>query len=126
MSTTVLNDVLPSSVPTLKSNGENFTIFSLRFLTSVGAKGYMGHFDGTDPKPNSGTFPLTQAQVDELAQWNRAENNSKALIMQKVPDSIAIIIDSMATVSEMWAYIESTFTTKGAYAQTNLRTEFLQ
>src|ERR1700753_3953757 len=46
--------------------------------------------------------------------------------MQKVPDSIAIIISSMTNVSAMWGHIKDMYTSKGAYAQTNLRTEFLQ
>ncbi|KAF8159068.1 hypothetical protein K438DRAFT_1860390 [Mycena galopus ATCC 62051] len=125
-STSALNDVLPSSVPSLKANGENFTIFSLRFLTSVDAKGYRGHFDGTEPKPTFGVMPLTATQVEEVALWEKAERNSKALLVQRVPDSIVVIISSMATVAEMWTYIDETFTSKGAYAQTNLRTEFLQ
>jgi len=120
---TVLNDVLPSNVPTLRPNGDNFTIFSLRFLTAVDAKGYMGHFDGTLPRPLG---PVTQAQADELTAWDKAERNSKALLLQKVPDSVAIVINKMSSVNVMWKHVEDTYTTKGAYAQTNLRTEFLQ
>lgn len=123
MSSTVLNDVLPSNVPSLHPNGDNFTIFSLRFLTAVDAKGYSDHFDGTELRPLA---PITQSQTDELVAWDKAERNSKALLLQKVPDSVAIIISKMSTVSAMWKHIEETFTTKGAYAQTNLRAEFLQ
>ncbi|KAJ7733408.1 hypothetical protein DFH07DRAFT_720087, partial [Mycena maculata] len=126
-STTVLNDVLPSSVPSLKvtSEGNNLTIFSLCFRASVDAKGFLGHFTGTDPRP-AYAAPWTQAQADELAKWDKAERNSKALLLQKVPDSVATIIDPMANVGLMWTYIIDTFSTKGAYAQTNLRSESLQ
>ncbi|KAF8217413.1 hypothetical protein K438DRAFT_1746730 [Mycena galopus ATCC 62051] len=58
---------------------------------------YMGHFDGTDPMPNFGLLPLTQAQVEELVQWDCTENTLNALLMQKVSDLIVIIIDSIAT-----------------------------
>ncbi|KAJ6489443.1 hypothetical protein DFH09DRAFT_805693, partial [Mycena vulgaris] len=125
--TAVLNDALPSSVPSLKvtSEGNNFPIFSLRFLASVDAKGFLGHFDGTDARPVYPT-PATQAQADELSRWDRAERDSKALLFQKITDSIALTVNSMATVADMWAYIQQTHSTKGAYAQTSLRSEFLQ
>ncbi|KAJ7216170.1 hypothetical protein B0H12DRAFT_986875, partial [Mycena haematopus] len=105
----VLQDVLPTNVPTLRPNGDNFTIFSLRFLTAVDAKGYMGHFDGTDVQPVF-QAPMTQPQADMIEQWIKAERNSKALLLQKVPDSVAIIINPMATVSAMWTHIKETYT----------------
>jgi hypothetical protein len=110
---TVLNDVLPSNVLVLHPNGDNFTIFSLRFLTAVDAKGYMGHFDGTNVRPVF-SAPVTQPEADELERWDRAERNSKALLKHKMPDSIAVMINSMASVSMMWKHINDTFTTKGA------------
>ncbi|KAJ7218990.1 hypothetical protein C8J57DRAFT_945587, partial [Mycena rebaudengoi] len=124
-SATTLTDTLPSSVPALKSNGENFTIYSLRFRASVSAKGYMGHFDGTATRPVF-TAPITQVQSDELERWDKAEANSKTLLLQKIPDSLAIQVDSLPTVADAWALIYSTFANKGTYAQTNLRSDFLQ
>ncbi|KAJ7139187.1 hypothetical protein C8R44DRAFT_938818 [Mycena epipterygia] len=108
--TAILNDVLPSSVPTLKatSYGNNFLIFSLRFLASVDAKGYLGHFDGTD------TRPLLRRH------WRRR------MSLQRVPDSVALLLNPMPTVADMWNPVMVTYSTKGAYAQTNLRSQFLQ
>ncbi|KAJ6458983.1 hypothetical protein C8R45DRAFT_843560, partial [Mycena sanguinolenta] len=108
----LLNDVLPSSVPTLDATGKNFTIFSLRFLTSVEGKGFLRHFDGTETTPTFGVMPLTQAQVEELATWEKGERTSKSLLMQKVPDTIAIMSSSMDTVAKMWTHITQTFTSK--------------
>ncbi|KAJ6533799.1 hypothetical protein DFH09DRAFT_810511, partial [Mycena vulgaris] len=126
--TAILNDVLPSSVPSLKvtSDGNNFPIFSLRFLASADAKGYLGHFDGTDQRPVFPNAPVTQAQADELTTWDKAERNSKALILQRVPDSVALLLNPMPTVASMWNHVVVTYSTKGAYAQTNLRSQFLQ
>ncbi|KAJ7312269.1 hypothetical protein DFH08DRAFT_897222, partial [Mycena albidolilacea] len=126
--TATFNDVLLSSVPTLKitSDGNNFPIFSLRFLTSVDAKGYLGHFDGLEPRPTFEIAPLTQAQADELTVWDKAEWNSKTLILQRVPDSIALLLNLMPTVADIWNHIVGTYSTNGAYARTNLRSQFLQ
>ncbi|KAJ7734973.1 hypothetical protein B0H14DRAFT_3613792 [Mycena olivaceomarginata] len=101
--TAILNDVPPSSVPTLKvtSDGNNFPIFSLCFLASVDAKGYLGHFDGTDPRPTFAIAPLTQAQAEDLTVWDKAERNSKALILQRVPDSVALLLNPMLTVADI-------------------------
>jgi hypothetical protein len=80
MSSTVLNDVLPSNVPSLHPNSDNVTIFSLRILTVVDAKGYPGHFDGTVPCPLA---PITESQTDELAAWDKAERNWKPCSCRK-------------------------------------------
>ncbi|KAF7365882.1 hypothetical protein MVEN_00463000 [Mycena venus] len=96
-SSTVLHDVLPIHVPMLRANGENFTIFSLRLLVAVEAKGYLGHFNGTDTRPVFTTAP-TQVEADQVA---------------------------LANVSAMWTHVTDTHTTKGAYAQANLHIKFL-
>ena len=69
---------------------------------------------------------VTQAEADELVHWDKAERNSKALLLQKVPDSVAILINSMVNISTMWMHVKDTYTTKGTYVQTNLHSEFLQ
>ncbi|KAF8189144.1 hypothetical protein K438DRAFT_1474117, partial [Mycena galopus ATCC 62051] len=101
-------------------------LFSLRFLASIDTKGYLGHFHGTDPRPVFTNTPLTQAQADELTVWDKAEWNSKALILQRVPDSVALLLNPMPTVATMWNHIVATYSTKGAYAQTKLCSQFLQ
>ena len=48
---TSLADTLPLSVLKLEASGLNWAIFSLCFQDAVEAKGYWGHFDGTEPCP---------------------------------------------------------------------------
>jgi len=74
MTSTVLNDVLPSNLPILKGNGGNYNIFSIRFLAAMDAKGYTGHFTGTDVRPVF-SAPVTQAEADEMERWDKAERN---------------------------------------------------
>lgn len=52
---TALADQLSSSVPRLDSSGKNWAIFSIRFQDAVEAKGFWGHFDGTEPCPQPAT-----------------------------------------------------------------------
>jgi hypothetical protein len=97
---------------------------SLQFLTAVDVKGYMGHFNSTVRPVFSA--PVTQPEADELEHCDRTMRNSKALLMQKMPHSIAVVINSIASISVMWKHVSNSFTTKGMYAQTNLCAEFLQ
>ncbi|KAJ7701303.1 hypothetical protein B0H14DRAFT_3650259 [Mycena olivaceomarginata] len=42
---------------------------------------------------------MTQAQAEELTAWEKAERNSKTLILQRVPGSMALLLHPMPTVS---------------------------
>ncbi|CAA7262723.1 unnamed protein product [Cyclocybe aegerita] len=55
--TTSLSDTLPSSVPKLDVSGLNWAIFAVRFQDAVEAKGFWGHFIGTDPRPVPAATP---------------------------------------------------------------------
>ena len=44
--TSSLSDTLPSMVPKLNSEGDNWVIFLVCFMDVVEAKGFWGHFDG--------------------------------------------------------------------------------
>ncbi|CAA7268571.1 unnamed protein product [Cyclocybe aegerita] len=55
--TTSLSDTLPSSVPKLDASGLNWAIFAVRFQDAVEAKGFWGHFIGTDPRPVPAATP---------------------------------------------------------------------
>ncbi|KAJ6528400.1 hypothetical protein B0H19DRAFT_1083346 [Mycena capillaripes] len=90
----ILNDVVPYSVPSLSKlplTATTFRFFSLRFLASVGANGHLGHFDGTDLRPVFTNAPLAEVQAEELTNWDKAEQNAKALILQRVPDPVALL-----------------------------------
>jgi len=48
---TIVNDVLPGSVPKLDVSRGNWVIFSFRFQTTVKGKSLWEHFDGSVPCP---------------------------------------------------------------------------
>src|SRR6266850_7283806 len=58
---TALSDQLPGSIPRLEPSGMNWAIFSLRFQDAVEAKGFWGHFDGTEAKPMPADTPSISA-----------------------------------------------------------------
>ncbi len=125
MSTTLatVHDSLPSNVPTLSAKGENWNIFQLRFTAAVQAKNRWSFFDGSNPRPTL-TSPST-ALVSELASWDRGEAVARHLLLSRIPDSLAIKVQRKGTVAEAWAYIVDDQTVKTAYAQTNMRQDFL-
>ncbi|PPQ83602.1 hypothetical protein CVT26_001384 [Gymnopilus dilepis] len=154
MTTTSLSDSLPTSVPKLDATGVNWVIFQVRFQDAVEAKGFWGHFDGSalrpasvaaapaqpaaPPDPNDPNAtqapppppPPPKLSADELAaaqaQWDKDERSAKSLLTQRIPDSTLIRVHAKKTVRERWAEIVKEFTEKGAYAQTDLRTKFLE
>jgi len=136
-SVTALSDSLPSSVPKLDSSGTNWAIFKYRFKDSVDAKGFWGHFDGSSVKPLlTATRPATAAAAaadttydDQrilIRQWEKNERSSISLLTQKIPDSTLMKVYSKPTVRERWLAIGREYTQKGAYAQTELRSRFLE
>src|SRR6267378_1931512 len=73
LTTTSLSNSLPSSIPKLDSTGLNWAIFSVRFQDAVEAKGFWGHFDGSEPRPVI-SAASTAAEGDENAQAKLADN----------------------------------------------------
>src|SRR5271169_5112119 len=128
--TTSLSDLLPSSIPKLDSTGLNWAIFSAHFQDAVEAKGFWGHFDGSSIRPIaiSVTAPDGTITVDTTAvdQWDKDERSAKSLLTQKIPDSTLMRVYAKQTVLERWDAIVAEYTEKGAYAQTELRTKFLE
>ena len=46
-----LSNTLPSTVPKLAAEGDNWAIFYVHFMDAVEVKGFWGHFNGTSPAP---------------------------------------------------------------------------
>ena len=126
MSSTTLTttDILPSSVPKLLPTGLNWTAFSIRFKEAIEAKGFWGHFDGTSPKPTASS-PATEDEAKALDQWLRDERSAKALLTHRIPDSTLIRIHSKESLVDRWNLIVSEYTQKGAFAQAELRSRFM-
>jgi hypothetical protein len=57
--TTLLSDLLPSSIPKLDSTGLKWAIFSVCFQDAVKVKGFWGHFDGTSSQPVAISITMT-------------------------------------------------------------------
>ncbi|KIO11705.1 hypothetical protein M404DRAFT_20327 [Pisolithus tinctorius Marx 270] len=105
----VTTDSLLGNVPKLDIKGANWAIFSLRFQTAVKAKELWSHFDGTSPCP----------AMAEKRKYG------ETLTTQRIPDSTALRVHSLNSIAAMWNEIVCEYTEKGAYAQTDLRTKFL-
>ena len=120
--TSSLSDSLPSTVPKLNAEGDNWAIFYVRFMDAVEAKGFWGHFDGLSPAPVpvSGTAP-TDAEKTAKIQWDKDERSAKMLLTQRLPDSTVMEIHSKTTVKDRWEAVVREYTVKGAYAQTEMR-----
>ena len=126
MSTTVpiTTDTLPSNVPKLDVKGTNWAIFVFCFQVAVEAKELWSHFDGSSSPPTVSATP-TAMETTALNKWRKDESLAKHLLTQRIPDSTALRIRSLTTVVDMWNEITKEYTEKGTYAQTDLRTQFL-
>ena len=124
-STIALADTLPSSIPKLDATGTNWAIFSLHFQDVVEAKGYWGHFNGTDPRPEP-TATATAEDTAAILQWDKDKCSAKSLLIQKLPDSALMCIRKVKTMKEWWDAITTEYTEKGTFAQTDLHTHFLE
>src|SRR5271168_3659276 len=115
MSTTTssLSNTLPSMVPKLDAEGENWAIFYIRFMDAVEAKGFWGHFDGLSPAPVM-TDNSTDAEKAAKSQWEKDERSAKTLLTQRLPDSTVMEICAKKTVRERWDAVVKEYTTKGA------------
>ena len=81
ITTSSLSDTLPSTVPKLDAEGENWAIFYIRFMDAVEAKGFWGHFDGSSLIPST-TTDSTAAEIAAKHQWEKDERSAKTLLTQ--------------------------------------------
>jgi hypothetical protein len=129
-STTSLSDTLPSTVPKLDSNGQNWAIFHLRFTDAIEAKGFWGHYDGSTPCPTLPGEPVPTpgdraAHLTALSQWEKDERSAKTLLTQKLPDSTLLKIRLKKSVKERWEAVVKEYTEKGEFVKTDLKGKFL-
>src|ERR1700678_1302435 len=124
ITTSSLSDTLPSSVPKLDAEGDNWAIFLVRFMDAVEAKGFWGHFDGTSTLPVT-TSASSTAEIAAKTQWEKDERSAKTLLTQKLPDSTVMEIHTKKSVKERWEAVVKEYTVKGAYTQTEMRAKFL-
>ena len=77
VTTSSLSDTLPSTVPKLNAEGDNWAIFLVRFMDAVEAKGFWGHFDSTEPSP--ATTSSSSAAVACRHQHKKSVGQGRAL-----------------------------------------------
>ena len=124
VTTSSLSDTLPSTVPKLDAEGDNWAIFYVCFMDAVEAKGFWSHFDGL-LSPSVTTATSSDTEKTALAQWEKDERSAKTLLTQRLPDSTVMEIHSKKTVKERWEAVVKEYTVKGAYAQMEMRAKFL-
>ena len=81
VTTSLLSDTLPSTVPKLDAEGDNWAIFYVRFMDTVEAKGFWSHFDGSSSPPVM-TATSSDTEKTALAQWEKDERSAKTLLTQ--------------------------------------------
>jgi gag-polypeptide of LTR copia-type len=118
-------DILPSSVPKLMPMGLNWTAFTMRFQDAMEAKGLWGYFDGTAICPTL-SLSLTAEEQAAHTQWIKEDRTAKALLTHCIPDSTLIRIHGKASLKDRWDLISKEYSTKGAFAQADLRTQFME
>ena len=89
------------------------------------AKGFWGHFDGSDPRPTLSS-PATNAEIAAEAQWMKDERSAKSLLTQKIPDGTLMRIHTKTIVKLRWDAIVLEYTEKGDYTKTEMRAKFLE
>ena len=120
VTTSSLSNTLPSTMPKLDAEGENWAIFYMCFMNAVKAKGFWGHFDGSLPEPDS-----SDAQKAEKSQWEKDKRSAKTLLTKRLLDSTIMEIHGKKTVKERWEAMVREYTVKGAYAQTEMMLKYL-
>lgn len=97
---TSLSDALPSTIPKLLANGKNWAVFLLRFQDAIEAKGFWGHFDGTNSRLVA-TNP-TPAESAIISQWDKDKQSAKSLLTQKIPNSTLMHVSKLTTMKARW------------------------
>ena len=69
---------------------------------------------------------VTKEEQDAMDTYDKNERSAKSLLTQKIPDSTLIRLRTQSTVASRWAAIITEYTQKGTFAQTELRTQFLE
>jgi hypothetical protein len=84
-----------------------------------------GHFDGSVSMPTVST-PPTIAEDTALAQWNKDDLSAKALLTHHISDSTLICVHGKPLLKDRWDLIKNEYTLKGAFAQADLHSHFME
>ena len=120
-----MNDPLPTSIPCLKTTGSNWAIFSMRFQEAMEANQKWGHFIGSIARPvPADVNKPTNAEKKAMSEWDQDETISCYLLSQRLPNSTAVHLKSLATAKECWDKVKSKFSIKSQYTEADMLTSF--
>jgi len=116
---------LPSNIPCLKADGSNWAIFVLHFCKAMQVAWRWPYFEGTIPCPS----PKNPAKVSDderkaIDDWEFEDLAARYLLSQRLPDSIAIHLQSLTTAKARWDHLVFKFTAQSIYAQNDLEEAF--
>jgi hypothetical protein len=116
---------LPSNIPCLKADGSNWAIFVMHFREVMQAIQRWPYFEGTIPCPS----PKDPAKVlddkrKSIEEWKYEDLAMHYLLLQHLPDSIAICLHSLTTTKAWWDHLIFEFIAQSIYAQNNLEEAF--
>src|SRR6266851_2538388 len=95
--------LLPSNIPCLKADGSNWAIFILCFREAMQVTQRWPYFEGTILCPS----PKNPAKVPDderksVEDWEFEDLATRYLLLQQLPDSVAIQLHSLPTVKARW------------------------
>jgi len=125
MTTPSTIQLLPSNIPCLEADGSNWAIFVMCFREAMQVARRWPYFEGTIPCPS----PKDPAKVLDnerkaLDDWKFKDLAARYLLLQQLPDSIAIWLHSLTTAKAQWDCLVFKFTTQSVYAQNDLEEAF--
>jgi hypothetical protein len=116
---------LPSNIPCLKADGSNWAIFVLRFREAMQVAWRWPYFEGTIPCPslkNPAKVPDDERKA--IDDWEFEDLAACYLLSQRLPNSIAIHLQSLTTAKARWDHLVFEFTAQSIYAQNDLEEAF--
>ena len=97
----------------------------MHFQDVIEAKGLWEYFDGTAIHPVLPAAPTPEQELS-LTQWIKEDQSAKALLIHRIPDLTVIQIHGKTSLKDQWDFILKEFSSKGAFAQADLCTQFME
>ena len=112
-------------VPRLELNGSNWAAFSVRFKGVMEATDRWGHFNGTELRPVAqDPAAPTKDKLDAQTHWDREDRIGRNFLLQRLPDSTVMRLNSLSTAHERWDRLTEDYKAKNAYAKSDLQEAF--
>jgi hypothetical protein len=116
---------LPSNIPCLEADGFNWAIFIMHFREAMQAICRWPYFEGTIPCPSSkNPAKVPDDKRKSVEDWEFEDLAVRYLLLQRLPNSIAIQLHSLPAVKACWDHLVTEFTAQSVYAQNDLEQAF--